>query len=138
MVKVLQDIWILKEDSGIVVFHRVFDDKLDVQLFGGLMSALNSFAEQLSKEGISSFELSNKRFTLMKKKGFLFVASSDKDEREKRVKNELQRISEKFFDSYPPEVLENWDSDISMFKDFREEIEESLEETVKKFQKAFW
>lgn len=137
MVKVLQDIWILKEDSGIVVFHRVYDDKLDVQLFGGLMSALNSFAEQLSKEGISSFELSNKRFTLMKKKGFLFVASSDKDEREKHVKKELQRISEKFFDLYPLEFLDNWDSDISMFNDFKEEIEESLD-TVEKFQKAFW
>lgn len=138
MVKVLQDIWILKEESGIVVFHRVFDEELDVQLFGGLMSALNSFAEQLSKEGISSFELSNKRFTLLKREGLLFVASSDNDEKIKRVQRELKRISDKFFEIYPPEILENWDSDISMFKDFKEEIEESLEETVKKFQKAFW
>ncbi|MEJ2251559.1 MAG: hypothetical protein P8Y97_18125 [Candidatus Lokiarchaeota archaeon] len=70
MVKLLQDIWILNQNSGVVLFHRVFDETVDVQLFGGLMSALNSFAEVLSQEGLTSFDLSSKRFSILKKKVF--------------------------------------------------------------------
>ena len=68
MAKVLQDFWILESESGIVLFHRVIDNQLDVQLFGGLMSALNTFAELLANGGISSFELSKKRCAILKDK----------------------------------------------------------------------
>lgn len=136
MVKVLQDIWILT-DSGIVIFSRVFNPRVNEQLFGALMTALNSFASELAKGGLSSFELSSIRFTIYKDKGLLFVANSDKKFKEKRVQEELKVISEKFFLKYS-DLLEEWDSDVSAFGDFDEEIEDSLEDTIKKFQKAFW
>jgi len=134
--KVLQDIWILSE-AGIVVFNRVFDPKVNEQLFGALMSALNSFAENLVQGGPMSFELSSVRYTTIRKQNFLFIANSSKKIKENRVKDELMGISEKFFNKYS-NILENWDSDINIFSDFEPEIKESLEETVKKFQKAFW
>ena len=34
--------------------------------------------------------------------------------------------------------LANWEGDVSIFSNFDKEIEDSLEETIKKFQKAFW
>ncbi len=49
MVKLIQDLWILS-NSGIVVFSRAFDQKVDEQLFGGLMSALDTFAQLLRRE----------------------------------------------------------------------------------------
>jgi len=61
--KVIQDIWIIS-DAGTVLFHRVFDKKVDEQLFGALMSALNSFAEQISTSGLSSFELEDKKYII--------------------------------------------------------------------------
>ena len=136
MVKVLQDIWILNE-SGIVVFSRVFNPKVNEQLFGALMTALNSFATELSKGGLSNFELSSIRFTIYKDKGFLFVANSGKKVKEKKVQEELKIIAEKFFDKYSS-ILESWDSDVNVFANFNEDIEDSLEDTIKKFQKAFW
>ncbi len=136
MVKVLQDIWILSE-SGIVVFSRVFDPKVNEQLFGALMTALNSFASELAKGGLSSFELSSIRFTIYKDKGFLFVSNSAKKVKEKKVQEELKVIAEKFFNKYS-DVLISWDSDINVFTNFNDDIEDSLEDTIKKFQKAFW
>ena len=136
MVKVVQDIWILNE-SGIVVFSRVFNPKVNEQLFGALMTALNSFATELAKGGLSNFELSSIRFTIYKDKGFLFVANSGKKVKEKKVQEELKIIAEKFFDKYST-IFESWDSDINVFANFSEDIEESLEDTIKKFQKAFW
>ncbi|TFF92848.1 MAG: hypothetical protein EU543_04905 [Promethearchaeota archaeon] len=137
MVKVLQDIWILDRNSGVVLFHRVFDEELDVQLFGGLMSALNSFAEILSKEGLTSFELSQKRFGILKRRNFLFIGNSSKKVKEKKIIEELEIISEKFFEIYA-DILDSWQGDITMFQSFEKEIEDSLEGTIEKFKKAFW
>jgi hypothetical protein len=137
MVKVLQDLYIISE-GGIVLYHRVFDEKLDEQLFGGLMSALNSFAEELTNEGLSNFELQDKRYTLIRKNEILFVASSSKKIKAKKVIEELQLIVNHFFDLYPKEILETWEGDVAIFLDFEKEIEDSLEGTIQKFQKAFW
>ena len=124
-------------DSGIVLFSRVFNPKVNEQLFGALMSALNTFATELSSGGLSSFELSSIRFTIMKYNKTMFVCNSAKKVKEKHVIDELKRISVRFFEHYGDE-LEKWDGDISIFEGFEEKIEDSLEETIKKFQKAFW
>ena len=134
--KIVQDLWILSE-GGIVVFNRVFNPKINEQLFGALMTALNSFAEELIEGGPMSFELSSVRYTIFKSHTFLFIANSDKKIKEKSVKEELQKISDKFFLKYS-NTLENWDYEISVFSDFEPEIEDSLEETITKFEKAFW
>jgi len=136
-VKILQDIWILSE-AGIVLFHRKYDENLDDQLFGSLLSALNSFAEEVVKDGLSNFELQNKRFTFLKKSNLIFIANSSKKIKEKKVLEELEEIVEKFFHLYPPQILDNWDNDISIFKKFENEIEDSLEETIDRFRRAFW
>jgi len=130
--KILNDIWILTE-SGVTVYNRVLDPRINPQLFGALMSALNLFAEQLSNGGISNFELRNLRFTIIKRNHFIFVANSSNKSKEKKVLNELNRISDKFFELYSEEVLEKWDNDINVFANFKIEIKDSLEETTKKF-----
>ena len=132
----IQDLWILS-DGGIVLFSRVFNPKVNEQLFGALMTALNTFASELSSGGLSSFELSSIRFTIMKHDRLMFVCNSDKKVKEKHVIDELKRISERFFENYY-DYMENWDGDLGLFEEFEDHIEDSLEETIKKFQKAFW
>lgn len=135
--KVLQDIWILT-NSGVVLFNRVFDKNMKTQLFGALMSALNSFAEKLSDGGLSNFELSNKRFVIMKRSGFLYVANASKKVKEKKVIEQMEKVSEKFFQKYPVDWFKTeWDNDISIFTDFENDIEESLEDPIKKFWNGF-
>ena len=135
MKPIFDDLWILT-GSGVVVFDHVVDVQLKSQLFGALMSALNSFAEQLAEGGLSNFELSEKRFIIMKKNDFLFVASTTKKVKEKTVIDQLDNIANNFFEKYS-DTLKNWDQDISVFSDFKEEIEDSLNGNVKKFWKGF-
>jgi hypothetical protein len=134
--KVLQDIWVM-DKAGIVVFNRTFDKELDVQLFGGLMSALNSFAENLSEEGLTSFELSKKKFAIIQRNEFLFIANASRKAKEKDIFKELGSISEKFFELYS-DILDTWQGDLSYFQNFEKEIEDSLEGTIERFKKAFW
>ena len=126
MVKLIKDLWILTE-SGITVFSRVIDPRVNPQLFGALMSAINAFAEKLTEGGISNFELSEIKFSLIKKKNFLFVATSTKTIKSKKIYNELKYISTRFFVLYPEEMLKKWDSDVGLFDTFTHSIRDSLE-----------
>jgi hypothetical protein len=134
--KIVQDFWILKDD-GLVLFSRVFHEQVEDQLFGALLSALDSFAQQVSEGGLSNFELSNKRFTLIKKGGLLFIANSSKNVKEKKIIQELEVISQKFLEIYPENFFEEWDNDISIFQNFTSHIEDALEDPIKKFWNSF-
>jgi len=122
---------------GIVVFSRAFNQNFDVQLFGGLMSALNSFAEQLSEGGLSNFELSDKRFAIMKTNEFLFVANASLSVKDKKLREEIIKIAEKFFAKYPDITDGTWDHDVSRFGNFEEEIKDALKNPMEKFWDGF-
>ncbi|MFW9939838.1 MAG: hypothetical protein ACFFFT_02265 [Candidatus Thorarchaeota archaeon] len=130
MAKVLRDLWILT-DSGTTVYSRVIDPRVNPQLFGALMSALNTFAEKVTEEGMSKFELSQIRFSIVKRNKFLFVASSSNKIKAKKIFKELRNISDKFFELYSEEQLRAWDSDVGLFDTFEEVIINSLEDKEK-------
>ncbi len=132
MKKVIHDLWILTED-GTAVFSRIYDQELEVQLFAMLMSALNSFAMEISTTGISNFELNNMRFDILKKKKFLFIATSSPKFKKKFILNELEIISKQFFEMYGTDISNNWDGDVSKFTDFIEVVNKSVEKRVQSF-----
>ena len=125
MPKILKDFWVLT-NNGIVLFSKGYDQKVNPQLFGALMSALNKFAEALSDGGISNFEKSDLRFVIIKRRNFLFIGSSSIKMKEKKVIDELLQISDTFFRIYAKNLI-NWDNDVSVFSGFGEFIDNSLE-----------
>ncbi|MBY9010994.1 MAG: hypothetical protein KGD70_01325 [Candidatus Lokiarchaeota archaeon] len=125
MPKIIKDFWALT-DNGIVLFSKVYDQKVNPQLFGALMGALNKFAEALSDGGISSFEKSDLRYVIIKRRKFLFIGSSYTKTKEKKIIDELMQISDTFFRIYSKELV-NWNSDVSIFSDFGVFIDKSLE-----------
>ncbi|MFW9822032.1 MAG: hypothetical protein ACFFE4_03810 [Candidatus Thorarchaeota archaeon] len=129
MAKILRDLWILTE-SGTTVYSRVIDPRVNPQLFGALMSALNTFAEKLTEGGMSNFELSNIRFSIIKRESFLFVASSSNKIKVKKIQKELNEVSKKFFEMYPEEMLKKWDNDVGLFENFVHTISNSLEDQI--------
>lgn len=129
--------WIIT-GGGIVVFSRVYEETLDEQLFGALLTALNSFAEQIAQEGLSNFELGDNRFTILKRSHFIFIANSDKKIKPRKVLQELRTVMDIFFTVYSKETIDNWDGDISIFSNFERDIEDSLDDPIRKMEKAFW
>ncbi len=125
MPRILIDFWVLT-DNGIVLYSKVSDQKVNPQLFGALMSALNKFAEKLTDGSISNFEMSDLRFVITKRRRFLFIASSSNKTKEKKVIDDLLLISDQFFKVYA-DALINWDNNIEIFSDFGDYIEQFLE-----------
>jgi len=137
MTKVLQDLWVLSE-QGTVLFSRVFDQKLESQLFGALMSAINSFANQLIEGGLTSFELSSKKFSIIRANNILFIAGYPKNIKEKKALEELGKIKDKFLEKFDTEFFKSWDCDVNYFEEFGKKIEENhLEDPAVKFWEGF-
>ena len=134
--KVIKDLFIIKD--GLVLFCRSFHVLVDPNLFGALMSALDSYARVLADGGLSSFEIEQRRFTLLKREGFIFIANSSRKVKEKHVLKELNSVADKFFSIYELEFLKNWNGDTSAFANFEQEIKDSLKEIISKLVKAFW
>lgn len=134
--KILQDLWIM-DPTGAVLFKRVFEEKINEQLFGGFMSALNTFASQIDQNGLSSFDIGNKKFILLKKDNLFFISNFDSNVNPKRASKELEDIAQKFLSAYPVDIL-TWDGDVKKFEGFDKKIQDSLEDVIGNFQKAFW
>ena len=90
------------------------------------------------EDGLSNFELQDNRYSFLKKNNVIFIADSSRKIKEKKVQEELDLIAKKFFELYSEDIIAVWDHDISRFSDFGKEIENSLEDTIKRFQDAFW
>lgn len=137
MVQLIRDLWVITE-SGLVLFDRIFDEKLCPDLFGAFMSAITNFSTELSsKGGLSSFKLIDTQYIIFKKKGLLFVGNSAAFVKEKKVINELKIISEKFFNRFP-ETIDGYGGNITPFNVFIKDIDESLEKPIDRLQKALW
>ena len=59
MGRVIRDFWVLTSE-GIVLYERMFESKLDSQLFGALLSAINVLATSLIGAGTRSVSLNIK------------------------------------------------------------------------------
>jgi len=126
MLQYIDDFWILK-DSGIVLFHYQSYDEVDKNLFGAITIALNSYADLLSKGGLSYFQFISKKFTFIKKKDIIFVGKSSIKAKDKDVKRELNEISEKFLEYYPEEFVTKWNGNITIFSDFEKVLNNSYQ-----------
>jgi len=125
LVNILQDIWII-DISGIVLYHRVYNKKIDDQLFGGLMCAINRVAEMIIETRITSINFGNKCFGILKKENILFIANSNENIGPITINYELKLIASKFLNLYR-DLLKNEELiDISPFYDFTGEIKSSL------------
>jgi hypothetical protein len=123
---------------GVVIFKRVYDERVDSQLFGGFMSALNSFASQIDEGGISNFELGTKKFILRRKNDLVFIANCDTKEKNKNAEKELENVVERFFKRYPEDMVKNWSGNAAFFDEFTSDIEASLQTALDKLKDSFW
>ncbi|KKK44031.1 MAG: hypothetical protein Lokiarch_21780 [Candidatus Lokiarchaeum sp. GC14_75] len=129
MAKVVQDFWILTQ-AGKVLYQRIFNVKMHAQLFGALLSALTSFSKEITNSGLTNFQSSSYKFTILKRELFDFVATSSSKDKTKKVIGDLKKMSAIFFKKYA-DILANWDNwnqNIDDFSDFEEDIKDYLKD----------
>jgi hypothetical protein len=136
MNKIIRDLWILYKE-GMVIYHRVYYEKMDSDLLGGFISALNSFATTFDHDGLSNFTMGEKQFVMAKNQQLIFVLNCDVKIKMKDAKNELNMIMKRFFQTYSLDIINNWNGDKSTFRGFERNIEDSMA-PMEKLNAGLW
>lgn len=129
MFDILEDILIITE-SGKVIASKIRNQQIEEQLFGMLISALSSYAQELTNQQLHCVEFSNHRFDIIRKNSFLFLATSSRIIRHKKALNLLHYVADLFFQRYPREKLNNWDGSFNIFHELEEYMSKSKDELI--------
>ena len=129
MFETLQDILIITE-SGKVVASKINNPQIEEQIFGMLFSALSSYTQEITNGQLNCLEFNSLRFDLIKRKGFIFLASSFRKIKHKRVLRILDHVITLFFQRYPKEELNKWDGNINIFHELEDYITKTRDELI--------
>ena len=130
MFSILQDILIITE-SGKAVASKISNKNIEEQLFAMLLSALNSFAQELTHGQLKCIQFSKMRFDFIKRKNFIFMASSSVKIKHDKALKILKIVSDIFFKRFTKKMLDKWDGSLNIFNELDDEIQKSTEDLFK-------
>jgi hypothetical protein len=121
MIELTENLWIIL-DTGLVIFTYLEEESVNPDLFGGLISVLDNFAESILKGGLEFFEIDPNIYGVIKKHHLIFLASSSQKLNIIDLISEVEIITRKFFTLYPSDIKEKWDGNRDYFNSFKSEI----------------
>lgn len=139
----IREILILKEGTPLFVYEVVESKLKDPLLASGFLNTVFQIAKTELNEGISTIKIGSSYVHLKEISQILVVVVSDNED---EVRGVAERIGMEFLKEYG-ERLENWDGEVSMFRDFHEKVirilgrktaaKEELENTLKRIMAGF-
>ncbi len=90
-------------ESGLCFYSKSQQQKMDCDLFGGFFTALNSVAQAMGVDEISSLILNHSLYTFSRVYNLLFVVRTDAGKRKDQIEKLLERVKRVFFRHFPPE-----------------------------------
>ncbi|MFX0007864.1 MAG: hypothetical protein ACFFA7_14510 [Promethearchaeota archaeon] len=129
----IKNIFIMKGNTGELIFYKTYEDIFNVKLTSSFLSAIFSFVKQtLKTEELSEIEVGLFRFIFeIEKVGndeLLFALFSDRTDNLVELRNQLREIKKQFMNKYDFALLtRNFDGEISKFFDFDKNINEIME-----------
>ncbi len=115
MMHLIEELWIIT-DAGITLHNQRVEEKVDKDLFGGFIAALHHFTQELGEENCKKIRMGDSQLFLSACNSLYFVARSDVDVKEKKVKAYLDKIMQAFITCYEKE-LESFNGNVAVFKD---------------------
>ncbi|NHI92884.1 MAG: hypothetical protein EAX96_10315 [Candidatus Lokiarchaeota archaeon] len=112
---VLEEFWIVS--NGISVYHQAATEIIDETLFGGFISAILIFINELGNDEIKKLEMEGSKIYIMpcEKREWFFIGRSKKG-KDKKIFRYLEEIREIFFEEYG-ELIKSWDNNTEAFKE---------------------
>jgi len=126
------DLYILLS-SGLCLFHKSYHKNrwIDESIISGFLTAFAAFIKSFdSEEEIESVVMRNIKFVYSSYKDVLFILCADKNEKDDMLKEKLRQIKNTFIDMFSKK-LENWNGDISVFRNFERIADDILRTQIK-------
>ncbi len=129
----IKNIFIMKGNTGELIFYKSYEETFNVKLTSGFLSAIFSFVKQtLKTEELSEIEVGPFRFIFeiekMRRDELLFALFSDRTDNLVEIRNQLREIKSQFLKKFDLELLaEKYNGEISKFFEFEKNIDEIME-----------
>ena len=123
----LEEFWIVT--NGMSVYHQAATKIIDETLFGGFISAIMTFINELGNDEIKKLDMKGSQIYIIPcdKREWFFIGRTNKG-KDKKIYKYLSEIREIFFDKYE-HMLASWNNDTDVFKDLDEYININNENT---------
>ena len=120
----LEDLWIFTQ-AGIEIFSYNPKLILDPTLFGGFVSALHSFSQEITKETLKSFVIGISRYTIYAepRQNLHILGRSQLSVPENTVIRILQLINQVFYEKYEKFIV-NFTGNVLPYENFNEYLSE--------------
>ncbi len=128
----IKNIFIMKANTGELIFYKTYEDIFNINLTSGFLSAIFSFVKQtLKTEDLSEIEVGPFRFIFeiekIKSDELLFALFSDRTDNLVEIRNQLREIRTQFINKFDLDLLtDKYDGEISKFYDFNDNIDEIM------------
>jgi hypothetical protein len=132
-----EDLWIM-ERSGLTIFEKVSNVAIDGQLFGGFMSAINTFASQIDEKGLSNIHTGKKLIVFHKTDRLVYIAGFDEKIKPKDAQKVIIQIADKFNKMFPPSFFDHWKGNLAPFEQFGEQLTAESGNAIGKMAQALW
>lgn len=128
----LNELWIIWH-AGLPIYHQSVSSQLDQNLFGGFISAINTFVKEFGEDQIKKMEMGGSKIIILSSedKEWFFIGRSDIKENEKKLLKYLDDISKIFFNHFGS-FLNKWDGNIDIFQELDNLIDINNPETPEK------
>jgi len=129
----IKNIFIMKGNTGELIFYKTYEDIFNVKLTSSFLSAIFSFVKQtLKTEELSEIEVGLFRFIFeiekIGKDELLFALFSDRTDNLVEIRNQLREIKNQFINKYDLTLLtDNFDGEISRFFEFEKNVDAIME-----------
>ncbi|MFX1258601.1 MAG: hypothetical protein ACFFAN_12120 [Promethearchaeota archaeon] len=111
--------------KGICLFSREYSEKtIRKHLFSAFFTAINQFAKEVSRKNLKKLIIEDEIFSLSIIGDLLFVYKHD-DMKESKLERISHELNTKFLEFFKVE-LNNWNGEVSIFNNFKEEADKIL------------
>jgi len=128
----IEDFFILAE-GGKVIFSRICNQKIEEQLLGGYLSAINGFFNIILDGDLKMINGTSYNINFIQKEKFQFIAISPYHAKNRKVRKELEYLVKRFFEKYDQKLLENCNMNVSVFESFIDTLNNHKVESVYDF-----
>ncbi|MBD3195808.1 MAG: hypothetical protein GF317_12175 [Candidatus Lokiarchaeota archaeon] len=117
-------VWIFSK-AGIPIVDFCKQDSVNKALFGGAVSAIRTFTQEISGQNLKSFRLGEFDYTCTTcfNDKLILVLKSSKKAKNKHVQKICKVIKDMFENLYTNEEINNWDGNSEFFDKFKEKLE---------------
>ncbi len=128
----IKNIFIMKGNTGELIFYKTYEETFNVKLTSGFLSAIFSFVKQtLNTEELSEIEVGPFRFIFeierIRNDELLFALFSDRTDNLVEIRSQLREIKSQFLIKFDLDLLtENYDGEVSRYYEFEDVIDEIM------------